>query len=81
MTREPKPSGKSKVKATTRDEVLALAVKVGWKIIEPKGGGYTKVKCPCGKHPFWLHFTPSNPNYFAEKAALLQKPCPPPPAA
>ena len=50
-----------------RKSTLELAEELGWREAGQGKKGYTKLKCPCGKHITWLHKTPSNPNYWKER--------------
>lgn len=59
-----------------RKDVFAAAATCGWKIATKEGGnGYLHAKCGCGKHQFWLHKTPSNPNHYREKVQYIHRKC------
>ena len=61
---------------TSAAEVIELAEALGWTVFEPsKKTGYRKMTCGCGDHISWLHKTPSNPNYWAERARHLKRTC------
>ena len=48
----------------------------GWKVLDPKKGGYYKVRCPCGDHQRSVHISPSNPNYVKDTLMwLYRQPC------
>lgn len=64
-------------RVTSRSELLDYAVEQGWVVDEKENKrGYIKVKCVCGrKHMSWVHKTPSNPNYWFEKAKWIARAC------
>lgn len=45
-------------------ETVAVAIGLGWEDCGQNKKGYTRLKCPCGRHMHWLHKTPSNPKYW-----------------
>lgn len=64
-----------------RRAALRELAEIGWGPPDdpPKQNkkGYIKVLCGCGAHKFWLHKTPSNPNFFREKVAYARRICGP----
>lgn len=66
--------------SSDRQRVIDAAAELGWTFTHSKKG-YDKLKCPCGAHLTWLHRTPSNPNYWNERIAHMQRVCPPPETA
>ena len=60
-----------------RAKALEAAIALGWTDDGDTKKGYTRLKCPCGKHMTWLHKTPSNPNYWKEAVGHLKVKCPP----
>jgi hypothetical protein len=56
----------------SKADALAMAERLGWRS-ERNKKGYYKLVCPCGKHLKWLHNTPSDPNYFRNAIAFLER--------
>jgi hypothetical protein len=58
---------------TTLKDARRIAAELNWREVEPSGKGYLKLLCPCGKHKTWLHWTPSDVNYYKNKIAYLRR--------
>lgn len=50
--------------AHSREDLLKVVEEYGWTVIQPRGKGYPKLHCPCGKHKKWMKKTPSDPNAY-----------------
>ena len=57
-----------------RGDAFAAADRLGWAIDpKPNKKGYLKMRCSCGRHITWLHKTPSNPHYYQQRVAHMER--------
>ncbi|MGH9108467.1 MAG: hypothetical protein ACRDY3_03205 [Acidimicrobiales bacterium] len=60
-----------------RERLFEVAAELGWsdRGKGPNRKGYIKLFCPCDKHITWIAKTPSNPNYYRERASFMRSRC------